>query len=487
MSLISYRFFLALPAAAILHRLLPSPRWKNGFLLLASLVFYGLYGMEHLLFLALSIGITYAGGLLMSRSRGRGRKAAFVLSLTLNLGLLAVCKYLGFLTENLNRLLGLVHGTPLPLPRLLLPVGLSFIVFQSSTYLFDLRSGAVEPERNLIRYALFVCFFPTIVSGPIQRARDFLPLLRERRDPSFEEGQSAAVQFLWGLFLKIVVADRIAQCTDLIFGDYLRYDGAVLLGGALLYGLQIYLDFAGYSQMAIAAARLFGFRLKPNFRQPYLAVSIADFWRRWHISLTGWFTEYVYIPLGGNRRGAFRRYLNILIVFLLSGLWHGASWTFVAWGLIHAGYQIAGHVTKPLRQRLRLPGTRPASALYRVFQRCFLYVLIALAWVFFRSGTLAQAGVYLRQILLNWHMGALFDSSLFRIGLSFADWNVLAVSLAAVLAVSLLREGGNERYRLSAQGPAGRAVLILLLFAAVLVFGIYGEGYSAASFIYAGF
>ena len=488
MTFTSYAFLPLLALSAGIHRVLPGIRSRNAFLLLLSLAFYASFGLEHLLFLAACVGITYGGGLLMDRWTGQKRQAAFVVALGLNLALLAVFKYAAFAVSGLNAALGLLGRGPLPLPRLLLPVGLSFLVFQSSTYLLDLKAGRLSAERNLLRYALFVAFFPTLVSGPIQRASRFLPLLRERKNPSFAEGQSATVLFLWGLFLKMVIADRIAMITDPLFADPAAWDGALLLCGALLYGLQIYLDFAGYSFMAIAAARLFGFRLGENFHQPYLATTIADFWRRWHISLTGWFTDYVYIPLGGNRRGALRRYLNILIVFLLSGLWHGANWTFVVWGLLHAVYQIFGHVTRPARQALlRHAGIPLDSALHRLAQRGTLYLLSAVAWVFFRCESLAAAGAFLRQMVTGAHPSALLGGSLAAIGPAMTDWKLLAVFLLIALAVSLMRESGLSRYRPESQSALGRSLLILALFAAVLVFGAYGEGFSAASFIYAGF
>lgn len=379
MTFTSYAFLPLLALSAGIHRVLPGIRSRNAFLLLLSLAFYASFGLEHLLFLAACVGITYGGGLLMDRWTGRKRQAAFVVALGLNLALLAVFKYAAFAVSGLNAALGLLGRGPLPLPRLLLPVGLSFLVFQSSTYLLDLKAGRLSAERNLLRYALFVAFFPTLVSGPIQRASRFLPLLRERKNPSFAEGQSAAVLFLWGLFLKMVIADRIAMITDPLFADPAAWDGALLLCGALLYGLQIYLDFAGYSFMAIAAARLFGFRLGENFHQPYLATTIADFWRRWHISLTGWFTDYVYIPLGGNKKGSFKKAINTLIVFALSGIWHGAGLKFVLWGLGHGLLILLEDLAVVKKIRSHFP--KPVNIIIN-------FVLVSLLWIFFRAGSL---------------------------------------------------------------------------------------------------
>lgn len=230
------------------------------------------------------------------------------------------------------------------LPQILLPVGLSFYVFQSTNYLLDLAKKKIEPERNFINVALFISFFPTITSGPILRASRFLPQLSEMRSVSFARFQRAVFTFLWGAFIKMMIADRIAVFTNQVYSDLENYSGLILAACAACYSIQIYCDFSGYSYMAIAVADLFGFDIPENFHQPYFATTIADFWRRWHISLTTWFTDYLYIPLGGNRKSRLRRYINIGIVFLISGLWHGAAWNFVVWGGLHAFFQIFGYL-----------------------------------------------------------------------------------------------------------------------------------------------
>lgn len=497
MSFLSYSFLLLLPIATVIHRLLPSVRMKNLFLLIVSVAFYGSNGIGCIIVFLLSAGITYTGGLLMAKTTGRKRKTVFAVFLILNLSILLIIKYTEFLIDSANQLLGLIHAGPLPVPRILQPIGLSFIIFQSSTYLFDLKSGKTTAERNLIRYTLFVSFFPTLVCGPIQRAALFLPQLKNRKAPAFKEVQSAVVLFMWGYFLKRVIADRIAICTDLVFDDYLQYDGAILFGSMLMYNLQIYLDFAGYSCMAIGTAALFGFRIKDNFSQPYFAGKITDFWRRWHISLTSWFTDYVYIPLGGNRKGALKRYINILVVFLISGLWHGAGWNFLIWGMLHAIYQVVGYLTAPSREKiLKKCGIDPQSMAHRLFQRVIIFFLVSGAWVFFRSSTVVQAVAYLRGTFFNLHAGVLFDGSLFRIGLKLADWNVLVVCFVTVLAVSGILEREKRKNPenpcaalsvLNQQSILSKTVFILLLFTAILIFGIYGEGYLPGSFIYAGF
>ena len=372
MSFVNLQFWaLFLPLCFAVYAMVRSARGQNLVLLLASLVFYASYDYKYVLLLLLCTGLGYLGG----RLSGRDRRCCIAAAVLLLLVLL-VFKYTGFLLGGLGAALGF------SLPAILLPVGLSFYVFQSCSYLFDVYNGKLEPERDVISYALFVCFFPTVISGPIQKGRELLPQIREKRALRYEDFSFFLLCFLWGAFLKLVIADRLAIMTGKLFVEYYDYHGLVLMVNSLAYTMQIYADFAGYSYMAIAVARLFGFRLEDNFRQPYLATGIQDFWRRWHISLTSWFTEYLYFPLGGSRKGTFRRYVNIMIVFLVSGLWHGAAWTFVLWGGIH-GLFVAGE--KLLGDRLeRVP---------KALRVGLTFLLVNVLWVLFRAESFSQAGM----------------------------------------------------------------------------------------------
>lgn len=480
MSFVNLQFWaLFLPLCFLAYALMRSAGGQNAVLLLASLVFYASYDIKYLLLLIGCTAVSYLGGLL-----GKRQRRIYIAAAVLNLMVLLVFKYTDFALGSIRSLTGLNFS----LPEILLPVGLSFYVFQSCSYLFDLYNGKLEAEENPINYGLFVCFFPTVVSGPIQKGRELLPQIREKRQLKYEDFSFFILCFLWGAFLKLVIADRLALMTDRLFQEYYDYTGAVLMVNSLAYTFQIYADFAGYSYMAIAVSRLFGFRLKDNFRQPYLAVDIQDFWRRWHISLTSWFTEYLYFPLGGSRRGTARRYVNIFIVFLVSGLWHGAAWSFVLWGGLHGFYQIAGHITRPWRSALydRL-GIDRSRAAFRLGQRFITFSLVSFAWIFFRSENLAKALVYCRNMLRGFAPWTLFDGSLTAFGISSLDWAILLFALGLLGLVSALREKGFDSGCILKQGMAARALLCWAMFIVILVFGAYGGEYSASAFIYAGF
>ena len=480
MSFVNLQFWaLFLPLSFLAYALMRSAKGQNAVLLLASLVFYASYDLKYPLLLVFCTALGYLGG----RLGGRDRRIYIAAALG-ELLVLLVFKYTGFALGSIQSLTGLNFS----LPEILLPVGLSFYVFQSCSYLFDLYNNKLEPERDIISYGLFVCFFPTVVSGPIQKGRELLPQIREKRKLSYENFSFFVLVFLWGAFLKLVIADRLALMTDRLFVEYYNYSGAILMVNSLAYTFQIYADFAGYSYMAIAVSRLFGFALKDNFRQPYLATDIRDFWRRWHISLTGWFTEYLYFPLGGSRKGTARRYVNIFIVFLVSGLWHGAAWSFVFWGALHGFYQVFGHITRPWRNHIydRLGIDRSKSA-FRLGQRFVTFSLVSFAWIFFRSENLAKALVYCRNMLRGFAPWTLFDGSLTAFGIGGADWAILLFALALLGIVSALREKGYDSGCILRQGMAARALLCWALLMVILVFGAYGGEYSASAFIYAGF
>ncbi len=457
---------------------------QNLFLLMFSLFFYACYDIKYILFLGGSILITYCFGRL---GQSEKYKRWMWLGVVLNILMLFVFKYTTFLIGNLNILLNRV-GWNLEVPSILLPIGLSFFVFQSTSYLFDVWNKKTVPEKSIINYALFVSFFPTITSGPIQRSYHLLPQIRKKRRIDYKRFQMATYTFLWGAFIKMVIADRLALFTNMVFDHYSSYEGLILLLAACLYSIQIYADFAGYSYMAIAIAQVLGFDLPENFRQPYLAVSIADFWRRWHISLTSWFTEYLYIPLGGNRKGTLRRYFNIVIVFLVSGLWHGASWNFIFWGGLHAIYQIVGKLTLNIRLALckKLNINRNCMS-YRLWQRLFLFFITTFAWIFFRTPNLVSAWGYLCAMFAKWNPWILFDHSLEQIGLNGMEWSICMVALILMLGISIMREKGIQVSFMLKQNLVFRYLCCITLIFSIIIFGIYGPQYSASSFIYAGF
>lgn len=490
MTLVSIEFLaLLLPITFIFYVLCgKTARGQNIVLLAASAVFYGCYDLKYILVMAASIALTYAGGLLGSRQENKEKAGKiYSLFLVMNLLLLVVFKYTRFILGNVNTLLGL-FGLSVSIPAILLPVGLSYYVFQSSTYLLDLKSGKTEPERDIINYALFVSFFPTVVSGPILRASQFLPQVRRRREISFDRFQIFVFVFLWGAFLKMVLGDRLVGFTSHVFSRYYDYGGAVMFVHTALAMLQLYIDFMGYSYMAIAVAALFGFDVPENFHQPWFATSVAGMWRRWHISMTSWFTDYLYIPLGGSRKGNVRKYLNTLIVFTVSGLWHGAAWTFALWGFISAFYMVVGQITMPYRLKAcEKLGINRETFAFKMLQRFITFWLIAPLVVIFSVSRLREAAVYFRNMFTVWNPWVLFDGSLCDMGMSATDWTVCIFAGIILLIVSALRENGYDCKFIIKQNGFFKAFLALALFFAIMIFGVYGATYSASAFVYAGF
>ena len=353
----------------------------------------------------------------------RKKKGILAIGLLLNLSILVYFKYAGFLLS--------LFGGEKQL-NLLLPVGISFYTFQSLTYIMDCYRKETKPEYNIFKYALFVSFFPNILSGPIERSKNLLKQFEEVHRFDAVRAKEGLMLMLWGYFLKMVIVSRLAILTDLVYDNYTDYTGVPLIIATLSYTFQIYCDFAGYSSIAIGAARIMGFRIMQNFRQPYLALSVADFWRRWHISLSSWFRDYLYIPLGGNRCSRLRKYGNIMAVFLASGIWHGANVTFVVWGALNGLYQIIGDLLKPVRKRLcELTGICRRPIFLRFLQTIFTFLLISVTWVFFRAPSIAEAGGILRKMFTTIQPVNFVDGTIFSLGLGTA--NLLFVFAALLL------------------------------------------------------
>jgi alginate O-acetyltransferase complex protein AlgI len=390
-------FFIFFTLVLLLYRALPH-RAQNWMLLGASYVFYGWWDWRFLGLLGASTLLDWALALSIGAARDRGDHAAakrrVVISAVANLGILAGFKYFNFFidtSEHLLRALG-YDGSTWSL-RIILPVGISFYTFQSLSYIVDVYRGELRASKSLVDFALFVAFFPQLVAGPIERATRLLPQVQRRRVVTRTDWEEGALLFGVGLFRKVAIADPAGSIADAYFADPAAHTSVQLVAGVLLYSLQIYNDFAGYSDMARGSARLLGFTLMRNFRHPYFADSFSNFWQRWHISLSGWLRDYLYIPLGGNRRGRLRTHLNLMITMLLGGLWHGASWTFVAWGALHGLFLIAQHAWQsavpPSADRGGLRMLRRAVAAAVVF------ALVNVAWVFFRAPDFPTAFAYL--------------------------------------------------------------------------------------------
>lgn len=388
----SLSFLVFFPIVTTLYFLIPH-RWRTPLLLLASCIFYMAFVPAYILILAFTIIIDYTAGIWIEGSQGRRRKAALVASIIANVGVLAVFKYYGFLTENV-RLLAHLFGTEASLPvlRILLPIGLSFHTFQAMSYTIEVYFGRFPAERNFLRYALYVMFYPQLVAGPIERPQNLLHQFREEHVFDYERVASGLLRMALGMFKKVVIADTLAVYVNAVYSKPQAHHGLTLVLATFFFAFQIYWDFSGYSDIALGSAQVMGFQLMENFRTPYLSASISEFWRRWHISLSSWFRDYVYVPLGGNRVPRPMRYRNLMIVFLLSGLWHGASWTFVVWGALHGLFLLCGDATRPTRQRLlaRME-VSAASPLLRAWSVTVTFLLVTVAWIFFRATTFADA------------------------------------------------------------------------------------------------
>ncbi len=393
----SFEFMLFFPAVVVLHFALPQ-RFRWVLLLLASYAFYMAWKPGYVVLLWWSTVVDYFAGLGLGRARRRGlRRLLLLASLFTNLGLLFVFKYYGFFAASLDPGLARLGWTfRLPDAPWVLPVGISFYTFQTLAYTIEVYRGTQAPERHLGRFALYVAFFPQLVAGPIERARNLLPQFREHHGFDYARVTDGLRLMGWGLFKKVVIADRIAELVDSVYGAPGDYAGPAVAVATVFYAFQIYCDFSGYSDIAIGAARVLGYRLMQNFDRPYFAVSIADFWRRWHISLSTWFRDYLYIPLGGNRVGLPRWCVNIVIVFVLSGLWHGANWTFLGWGALHAMYLLAGRAMAPLWARCG------DHAAVRCLRGLGVFTLVCFAWIFFRARTLGDAMTLIRALPTGW-------------------------------------------------------------------------------------
>ncbi len=392
----SFAFAVFLPVVFGLYWALgrQRTRMQNGLLLVASYVFYGWWDPRFLSLIVVSSIVDYVVGLRMAAEEQRARrKALLIVSLATNLGILGFFKYFNFFVDSFAELLGLfgLHAN-MPALRIILPVGISFYTFQTLSYTIDIYRREIEPTRDMLAFFTFVAFFPQLVAGPIERAKSLLPQFLGERSFDTERAKDGLRQMLWGLAKKVVIADNLAGHVDDIFRGAPDLDGMTLFLGTFFFAVQIYCDFSGYSDIAIGTARLFGFSLMRNFAFPYFSRDIAEFWRRWHISLSTWFRDYVYFPLGGSRVGKPRHIWNLIVTFTVSGFWHGANWTFIIWGFLNAVYYVPLMLVKHHRRNLDtvaegrlLPSVREALAMLATFGATLI------AWVFFRAATVGDA------------------------------------------------------------------------------------------------
>ncbi len=475
---LTFAFFL--PLVFALYWLIPGKKLnaRNLLLLAASYFFYGLWDWRFLgLIIASSLG-DFILGLAIHKAENHGRKKGFLaLSIIFNLGILGFFKYWNFFAGSLVDLLGNfgIHSD-VQLLNIILPVGISFYTFQSLSYTIDIYRKKIQPTHQALAFCTYVAFFPQLVAGPIERARHLLPQFASKRIfDSYKAIIGLRLIFL-GLFKKVVIADNLAPFVNEIFGHSCDYQGVTVLFAVIFFGIQIYCDFAGYSEIAIGTANLFGFDLMQNFRTPYFSTSIKEFWSRWHISLSTWFRDYVYLPLGGNQKGRVRWILAVLITFLLSGLWHGAEYTFVIWGGIHGFAYLIGKI---------IPRQKKKTFFVSVLGGITTYMIVTFSWIFFRAGTLDDA----RNIIvvgLGTISGNLFSADAWTSAFQLMTYlNPAAFMILPSLLIFIFFEVVSERYDLA--GLAGkipsfrRWTIYYILFAWFFLFGAIDE---ALQFIY---
>ena len=402
----SIEFLLFLPIVFLLYWFAfhKSLRWQNLLLLVSSYFFYGWWSWKFMLLLALSTFIDYIYGFYVASPNKKKAKLFLWLSIINNLGILATFKYYNFFVtqfQNGFELLGL-HTNPVLL-NIALPVGISFYTFHGMSYVFDVYRDKQKPVTSFVDYAVFVSFFPLLVAGPIERANHFLPQVQIKRIFNYTQAVEGCRLILWGMFKKVVIADSLAGIVDEIFENYQNHNAISLILGAVGFSFQIYGDFSGYSDIALGTAKLFGFELLSNFKFPYFSRDLAEFWRRWHISLSSWFRDYLYIPLGGSKYGKWKAVRNTFIIFLISGFWHGASWNFIVWGGIHAfGFIPLLYFNRNRNYVLEVVANDKALPnLKELWQMSSTFAFVTFAWIFFRAHGISQAVAYIKQIVIS--------------------------------------------------------------------------------------
>lgn len=488
----SVDFLIFFPIVLFVYFLIPR-KVRYIWLLITSYYFYMSWNPKYAILIAVSTVITYASGVLMGRLKTgnqetvkKKKKWIVAISFITNIGILFFFKYFDFALAYVNQVLDAFHIQMIHKPfDVLLPVGISFYTFQALSYTMDVYRGDMEPERNIFKYALFVSFFPQLVAGPIERSTNLMKQVQQVHTFhlwNYERITGGLALMLWGYFMKMVIADRLAILVDFVFGNYSQFGGVILLVAAIFFAFQIYCDFGSYSLIAMGSAKIMGFSLMENFNTPYFSQSIKEFWRRWHISLSGWFRDYLYIPLGGNRKGRGRKYLNLIITFLVSGLWHGANFTFIVWGGLHGLYQIIGDLMEPVRKRYIKKEILP----YRLCRGIITFALVDFAWIFFRSNSLRDSALFIWNMIRYMDFSLLWNGSLYTLGLNHTEFWIAVISLVVLLIVDVIRYKKDMQlyeYLNTKMLPLRWGVYIFLIVA-IYVFGIYGFAYDAAQFYY---
>ena len=491
----SAEYLIFLPIVILLYFVLPV-KAKNPWLLIASYYFYMCWNAKYALLMLLSTFITFMSGIYMEKIKEAAYEPAkevklknivVAISFISNLGILFFFKYFNFAAELVTDFFALLNiQMHTPSFDVLLPVGISFYTFQALSYTMDIYRNELKAEKNFFQYALFVSFFPQLVAGPIERSKNLIKQLSVVHKFDWDNFREGILLILWGFFLKIVIADRLAIFVDAVYNAPGYYSGGFLIVASFLFILQVYCDFYGYSTIAMGSAKILGIQLMENFQSPYLSTSVAEFWRRWHVSLSSWFKDYLYIPLGGSRKGKLRKYINLMIVFTASGLWHGAALTYVVWGALNGLYQVIGEVTKPLRDKLvRLLRLNRESLGHRIVCTIITFSLFAFSMIFFRARNIRHALQVIKGIIYVRNPWIFFDGSLFLSPLDYKLVLPMTIFLGILLFADICKARGIAiRKIIMQQDYWFRWLFIAVSVAVILVFGIWGPGFSEANFIY---
>lgn len=470
----SISFAIFLPIVFILYWFVfrKNFRYQNILILVASFYFYACWDWRFLFLLMFSIGLDYFSALQIEKSKTeKAAKFWLILSIGINLGFLGFFKYYNFFTESFAELLnGFGFKVHVWLLKVVLPVGISFYTFHGLSYIIDVYKKRIKAERHFVDYALFVSYFPLLVAGPIERATHLLPQVKKPRTFNYEQAADGMRQMLWGFFKKMVIADNCAPIVNEIFMNYQTESASNLALGAVLFAFQIYGDFSGYSDIALGVSRLFGIELLKNFNFPYFSRDIAEFWRRWHISLSSWFRDYVYIPLGGSKGGLGMKIRNTFVIFLLSGFWHGANWTFIIWGGLNALFFLPLLIGKKNRENIEVVAMgRLIPSLRDITSMFFTFCLTTFAWIFFRSESITDAIQYISRI---------FDRSIFNYPTEFS-LKIVALSLV-LFGVEWLNRSHAHGLEISKYNPWIRRLLYVFIIFIILRYG----NFSNNEFIY---
>lgn len=491
----SSQFLIFFPIVILVYYAIPK-KFRYIWLLVASYYFYMCWNIKYVFLLLFSTAVTYCSGILLQsinlrdlgeKSKKKYKNIVVAMSFCLNLALLFYFKYGNFAMAIMSHIFRAIRlEINVPTFDVLLPVGISFYIFQALSYTMDVYRGEIYAEHNFFKYALFVSFFPQLVAGPIERSKNLLKQLTEPNPICFKDFRDGLLLMLWGFFLKLVLADRIAIFVDTVYSDCETFAGYYLVIATMLFAVQIYCDFYGYSVIAMGAAEILGIKLMENFDAPYLACSVAEFWRRWHISLTSWFKDYLYIPLGGSRKGTLRKYFNKMIVFLVSGLWHGASFSYIVWGGINGLYQVIGEALLPARDGIvKVLGLHRETLAHKLFKMLVTFVLVDFSWIFFRADSTKKAIEVIRQIFSVKNPWILFDGSLYQCGLDSKNfWLMLVCTSILLFADCCKRRNIYIREVIAAQDYWFRWITIVVAACGILIFGIWGANYEATNFIY---